>query len=167
MSMEPEQQLEQFSRAYVRAVAAVAGFTVYEPEVDDDSIDLSLAARGGLGSLRSPRLDLQLKGTGRDLLRDDGVHYPLKIKNYQDLRGRNLLVPRILVVVVVPPEVDDWLSQSEEELSLRRCGYWLSLRQHEPKPNTSSVTVVVPRGNLLSVAALRGMMEGISRKEPP
>lgn len=165
--MDPEQQLEQFSRAYVRAVAAVAGFSVYEPEVDDDSIDLGLAARDSLGSLRSPRLDLQLKGTGRDLLRDDGVHYPLKIKNYRDLRGPDLLVPRILIVVVVPPEVDDWLSQSEEQLALRRCGYWLSLRQHEPTPNASSVTVVLPRENLLSVAALRGMMEGISREEPP
>ena len=30
---------EQFSKAYVRAVAAVAGFSGYEPEVDDDSVD--------------------------------------------------------------------------------------------------------------------------------
>ncbi|MCP4592034.1 MAG: hypothetical protein GY842_14965 [bacterium] len=57
--MEPNQQLEQLSRAYVRAVAAVAGLAVYEPDVDHDSVDLGLAARGGPGVLRSPRLELQ------------------------------------------------------------------------------------------------------------
>ncbi len=151
----------------MRGVAAVAGFTVYQPEVDDDSIDLGLAARGRHGTLRSPRLELQVKGTGRDLLRDDGVRYPLKLKNYRDLRGSDLLVPRILVVVVVPSRIDAWLSQTEEELALRRCGYWLSLRRHQPKPNVASVTVVLPRQQLFSVAALRGMMESISHQEPP
>jgi len=34
------QRKEQFSNAYVRAVASVAGFTLAKPEVDDDSIDL-------------------------------------------------------------------------------------------------------------------------------
>ncbi len=55
------QMKEQFSHAYVKAVAAVAGFAWYKPSVDDDSIDLGLAQRGGGGTTRSPRLEIQLK----------------------------------------------------------------------------------------------------------
>lgn len=47
--MELNQQKELFSEAYVRAVAAVGGFSVSQPEVDDDSIDLKIVARGGEG----------------------------------------------------------------------------------------------------------------------
>jgi hypothetical protein len=36
-------QKEQFSRAYVFAVAAVAGYATYTPSVDDDSFDLWIA----------------------------------------------------------------------------------------------------------------------------
>ena len=61
--MHETQQKEQFSKAYIRAIAAVGGLRVSEPEVDDDSIDMTLAARGGSGGVRSPKLDLQLKCT--------------------------------------------------------------------------------------------------------
>ena len=37
---------EQFQWAYVHAVASAAGFTLYQPAVDDDSIDLGVA--GGI-----------------------------------------------------------------------------------------------------------------------
>ncbi|WP_242037834.1 DUF4365 domain-containing protein [Tolypothrix sp. FACHB-123] len=35
--MDVNQQKEQFSNAYVRAVASIAGYSVYRPEVDDDN----------------------------------------------------------------------------------------------------------------------------------
>ncbi|MEZ2225342.1 MAG: hypothetical protein ACBR50_03540 [Microcoleus sp.] len=52
--MELNQQKELFSKAYVRAVAAVAGFSVNQLEVDDDSIDLHIVGRGGGGTIFSP-----------------------------------------------------------------------------------------------------------------
>ncbi|NJL28865.1 MAG: DUF4365 domain-containing protein [Thermoanaerobaculia bacterium] len=165
--MDPAHQLEQFSLAYVRAVAAVAGVAVYQPSVDDDSVDLGLAARGSQGALRSPRLELQVKATGRDVLRHDGVHYPLRKKNFDDLRGSDFLVPRLLVVVVVPEKTVDWLDQSEEQLALRRCAYWLSLRDLPQRDIASTVTVFVPRSNLWTVEALSALMSRISRGEVP
>jgi len=54
--MHISQQQEQFSRAYVHAIASVAGFTIYTPQVDDDSVDLGIAQTGGRGTIRSPRL---------------------------------------------------------------------------------------------------------------
>ena len=45
-AVDPGQRKEQFSNAYVRAVVAAAGYTVNVPEVDDDSIDSTIHARG-------------------------------------------------------------------------------------------------------------------------
>ncbi len=164
--MRREQRLEQFSRTYVRAVAAVAGFAVYEPEVDEDSIDMGLAARGPMGTVRSPRIEMQIKGTPK-YLHDDGIHFPLKIKNYEDLRHEDVQVPRILVVVIVPKQMDSWIQQSESELAMRRCGYWMSLRGREPTANKSRVTVVLPREHILSPQAMVSLMRSASRRGSP
>jgi len=125
--MELNQQKKLFSKAYVRAVAAVGGFSVSQPEVDDESIDLKIVARGGEGIVFSPELNLQLKCTSRDVLDGQFIRYPVRIKNYRDLII-NSQVPRLLVVVLVPENLENWLQQSEDEMCMRYCAYWVSLR---------------------------------------
>jgi Domain of unknown function (DUF4365) len=155
------QQKEQFSNTYIQAVTSVAGYSLYRPDVDDDSVDLGIAARGGEGPIVSPRLELQLKCTSRNILDSGCVRYPLNLKNYNDLRI-NGLVPRILVVVLVPDNLNDWLQQSEQELCMRHCGYWLSLRGQPETQNLTSVTVELPRSNKFTVEALRDIIQRIS-----
>ncbi len=91
----------------------------------------------------------------------------MRLKNYEDLRRTNVLVPRVLVVVVVPEDVQEWLDQSEERLALRRCGYWVSLRGSPDTDNTTSVTVDVPRAQVFSADALRSMMTTIGTGGAP
>jgi hypothetical protein len=166
--MDLSQRKEQFSRTYVRAVACVAGYTIYQPEVDDDSVDLGIAGRAFGAVPRPPRIELQLKCTADDVIRGDYIAFPLKRKNYDDLRLRDidLVVPRILVVVRVPESEGEWLHQTEDELLMRRCGYWVSLSGQPKTANRTSVTVQLPRSNRFDVGSLRGLMERASRKEP-
>src|SRR5687768_6686438 len=89
-------RMEQFSRAYVQAVACAAGFKLAESQVDDDSIDLTLVKRTVNTPVRSPKLDVQLKATHSECVVGDQVVFPLSIKNYNELRAENYLVPRIL-----------------------------------------------------------------------
>ncbi|MFB2976267.1 DUF4365 domain-containing protein [Microseira sp. BLCC-F43] len=159
--MDINQQKEQFSNTYIQAVASVAGYSLYRPDVDDDSVDLGIAARGGMGPILSPRLELQLKCTSRDILDSACVRYPLNLKNYNDLRI-NTLVPPILVVVLVPDNLNEWLQQSEQKLCMRYCGYWISLRGQPETRNTTAVTVELPRSNQFTVEALRGIIDRIS-----
>jgi Domain of unknown function (DUF4365) len=159
--MDLAQQKEEFSKAYVKAVAAVCGYATQEPSVDDDSVDLGLAARGGSGTVKSPRLDLQLKCTARNLVREDRVDFPLPIKNYDELRSANFMVPRILVVVVVPEDVVRWIKHSEEELLLRHCGYWHSLRGFGATQNQFTVTVNIARTQVFDVTAVTDIMDRI------
>ena len=79
--MTLDDQKQQFSFAFARAVAAVARVAVNEPSVDDDSVDLSFRKRGGGGPVRSPQLDAQLKCTESANIHANHIAYPLKLKN--------------------------------------------------------------------------------------
>ena len=76
-------QKQQFSIAYVHAVTAPAGFACQATLVDDDSVDVTIAARGYVHAeslIRSPRIEVQLKATAQeDMLRDQIVAYPLPV----------------------------------------------------------------------------------------
>ncbi len=75
--MDLNQQKAQFSLAYVHAISAAAGAKLFRCDVDDESVDITVGLTGGAGTVRSPRLDIQLKCTEQDFLRSDGVHFPL------------------------------------------------------------------------------------------
>jgi hypothetical protein len=163
--MNLNKQKEQFSIACVRAVVAAAGYNVYKMEIDEDSVDLGIAATASLDLPLRPRLDLQLKCTAAEgVLHDQFIHFPLRIKNYGDLTNIGL-VPQALVVVLVPTEVEEWLTQTEEQLVLRRCGYWLSLLGEPEVDNAESVTVRVPRAQQFTPLAVQDMMRRINDGE--
>ena len=64
--MTLNEQKQQLSVAYVHAVAAHAGYTCQVQVVDEDSVDVLIAASGYVHDravLRSPRLEVQLKAT--------------------------------------------------------------------------------------------------------
>lgn len=153
---------ERFSLAYINAVAARSGVVVSEPPVDQSSIDGMLMA--GFG--RSTQINFQAKASSRDVIRGDHVHFPLPRKNYDDLR-RSGTVPLILIVVLLPGDsVESWLNQSEDELCMRRCGYWLSLEGREDADSVSTVTVHVPRRNIFDSNQLAQLMGRAERDEP-
>jgi len=151
--MHPNDKKERFSMAYIAAVAAHAGFHVAKPELDRDSIDGILLCDEG----RRPRIEFQAKATARDLLGDETLPFPLSIKNYDDLR-RDCVVPRVLIVVALPANEEDWLDQSEDALILRHCGYWASLAGAPERENTASVTVPIPRHQRFDTTAVKALM---------
>lgn len=164
--MDLSMQKEQFSRAYIKAVAACAGFACATPSVDDDSVDMSLFKRGGGGTIKSPRLDVQIKCKAAIVPSDD-FQYSVKLKNYDELRIENVMVPRILAVVLVPDNLADWLEHSETELAMRHCGYWVSLRGLPQSENACSETVTIPRNQQFTVRSLRDIMDRIGQGDMP
>jgi len=156
--MHPNTRKKCFSLAYIAAVAAKAGFDLVEPTVDTDSIDGALISHAG----RRPRIEFQAKATARDLLGDEEIAFPLSVKNYDDLR-RDVIIPRYLIVVVLPKSDDDWLSHSEEALILRHCGDWASLAGLSDTDNASSVTVRIPRTQQCDPDALHALMQAANQ----
>ena len=144
-------QKEGLSLAYVRALAARAGFLTSVPEPDRDSVDLRIMARGP----RRPALDLQLKATTHlPEGRSGFLSFRLRVKNYRDLCVETQ-TPRLLVVLELPKDESRWMTVTPEELILRRCAYWLSLQQgHQGSTGQQTITVHVPEVNVFNVEAL-------------
>ena len=146
---------EALSRVYVRAVAARAGYTTAECDFDRDGVDLRLHAGGAM----RPAIDLQLKATiNLAVSRDGGYRFPLPRRNYDALCDQTQ-TPRLLVVLDLPEDEAQWMTITAEELVLRRCAYWLSLKGCPERHNRSSVTVYIPGENVFDVEGLRALME--------
>jgi len=155
---------EEFSKAYVRAVSAVAGFSATKPEIDDDSIDLIISGRLTGRVLRSPRLEIQLKGPfKRNVIRPTCMSYSLEKKNYDDLRDSHVHIPRILVVVILADLTDDWLDQSSSELKMRHCAYWVSLRGSPPLASgQNSKSIRLSTNQIFNARSLTSIMQLIA-----
>ena len=161
--MNLSEKKEDFSYAYIRAVAAAAGFAVEAPMRDNASIDLEIHGKGfDSGKVCFPQAGLQVKCTATASVPSDAIKYKLKLKNYNDLRPENVSVPRFLVVVLVPEDEALWLGQSEEEMIIRQCAYLVSLRGLPDTDNETSVTVTLPTENILSIDSLTQLMHRIS-----
>ncbi len=148
-------QKEALSLVYAQAVAARAGYATEVLNKDRDSVDLCIRAGGKM----RPLLDLQLKATvNLKRSRDGFLHFPLGIKNYNDLRIE-VQILRLLVVLDLPKEEQQWMTITQDELILRHRAYWLNLQGYEETANQSSVTVRIPEENLFNIESLRTLME--------
>jgi hypothetical protein len=164
MPMHINQQMEQFSNAYLSSIVAAAGYSMSKPGVDDSSIDWMVKGYRDAGLNYTPQLDIQLKCARNSAYRSsDTIDYDLKAKNYNDLCETQIIVPRILIVVIVPDDPQDWVYHTENELLLRHCGYWLSLRGESPILQTKK-RIYLPRTQVLSVDGLRGLMQRIGMR---
>lgn len=163
--MDISRQKEQFNKAYVRAIAAQAGFNPSELEVDDDSVDFELSGRGFVGLLRNPKVQFQLKCTSQDLVSGDVIKFPLPRKNYDDLRGNDVVCPRYLAVLLVPEEPAMWVEHHPEHMRMLNACFYVSLRDLPDTANTSTVTVDVPLAQRLTTESLRHLMTLASNME--
>jgi hypothetical protein len=161
------EQKKQFSGAYLRAVASAAGYAAEEPSTDDDSVDFTIRSRLAGTAVRSPSLDVQLKCTADDRGATP-MPFELKRKNYVELHGEDFQSPRLLVVVFVPSDCEQWLGHSESRLEVYHCAYWVSLRQAPAiSGDAHSKMVYVPREQQFTVDQLRTLMVGIGNGVRP
>jgi hypothetical protein len=165
--MDENEQKQRLSIAYLHTVASAAGCACQAPEVDNDSVDRTIVARGWLHKkalFRSPKIDVQLKSFGREPLSEDESSFTFRLnrKNYDELRHR-AQVPRLLVVLLLPREPQQWLEQDHDRMITRHAAYYVSLAEMADAPQRSKVPVELPRTNLLTVDALRRLMAQASR----
>jgi hypothetical protein len=146
---------EALSRAYIQAVAAGAGYVVATMDFDRDGVDVEIKAGGAM----RPSLGLQLKATINLGEPANGkFRFPLRRRNY-DLLRLPTQVPRLLIVLGLPREENDWLRITPGELVLRRCAYWVSLRGVPERDNRESITISILSDNRLDISSLRDLME--------
>ncbi len=152
---------EALSRAYVRVIAAQAGVICGSTEQDFgcDMVLREVEVHGQQYWDSGPQLDVQLKSTTGANVQETAVIHDLEVRAYNLLRLETYIRPRILVLLVLPEDETQWLTQSVDELVLRGCAYWMSFRGAEPTANQTTIRVTIPRANVFSAAALRQLLE--------
>lgn len=143
---------EQLSLAYVRSVVFDAGCNMSFPAVDRGIDGTIEAPRGGMN-----KVDFQIKSTTRQLeLSGGNILYDLRVENYNQLIVSDD-APRVLILYLMPNEREEWVSQSERELCLRKCAYWTSLMGMPLSRNRYTQRVDVPLANIFSSDGLSDM----------
>lgn len=172
LSEMPEtQRSENLSIAYVRAVAAQAGFIATKQE-SDFGIDLifsriitveSLSEKRGtecVEDLDTIPLRAQLKSTEIWEMKNGYVHCPLKARAYDmAVRGRGKM---IVLMMCYPPEFDRRLCQNGKRLHLRHCCYyWKPGVDATMTPNDSTKTISIHATQIFTPTALQELFGAI------
>jgi hypothetical protein len=104
-------------------------------------------------------LDLQLKATiNADTSDPATIGYDLRVVDYDKLRRSDVPVPRILVVLELPADESAWITQTVEELILRRAAFWISLRGRDATKVTTTTRVRLPRTNVFTPLSMTDLL---------
>jgi hypothetical protein len=172
--LTPENIESELSYAYLHAVAAHAGIgcEIAGRHSDNAGVDAKLTAWGpfpGGGYRTEVDVKVQLKATVSQPGRAGNcLPYVLRsISQYDDLRTDAVSTPRILVVLFLPSKQNEWLSHSEDALSLRKCAYWVSLRGAAPSQNSTAQTIYLPISQRFDTRGLARLMARLSNNDIP
>ncbi len=171
--MLPDTSIQEgLSFSYIKAVANIAGYQIDFPKTDfgTDAFICELKTRedgrttnaGGYPSV----LFVQIKSTHNFRESDTHISYDLRNKNYNDLTDTSTFAPKILVVLCMPEDKNEWVRHSVEELILKKCAYWTYLGGQPSVANTESTTVVhISKNRVFSPAMLETIMTKIRNQE--
>jgi hypothetical protein len=151
---------EKFSLAFTHAITAAARCTISDLKSDVERIDYTVRQSATHRKYSSAQVDVQMKCTEQDVLRDDGVHWPLSRDHYDWLRDPKTYNRKILVVLLVPRRLEDWLQSNTDGMLLRRTAYWVCLEGADPI-QTQSTTVLLPKANVFNVEQLLEILQRV------
>ena len=165
-----QESMEDVSFAYMQGICAYNGYTISKVERDNDGIDATIKCKGypAEGCLRySPTLDIQLKASYVKLKRkkNGDLTFILETKNYNNLIIGIRMTPIILVVLHMDKDRNKWVKHSNAALKITKCAYWVNLKSNQPTNNGASITVVIPKENILSCTSLKKLMIKVAKEE--
>jgi hypothetical protein len=165
----------ELSYAYLHAVASAAGAacSVTTRHEDNSGVDAKIVGWGPFpngGYRHEVDLKVQLKATtATPSTVSKCLSYFLRgVPQYDDLRSAAVSTPRILVVLFLPStNASDWISHTDDALSLHKCAYWVSLKGAAPSTNDSGQTVYLPLSQRFDKVGLLDLFAKVSRQEVP
>ena len=165
-----QHRAERISVAYIRAVSARAGLSLDVRELDygvDGTLN-EITKRDGRLCESGRKIDFQLKASKNWALKDGQIVYALEAKTYNDIviRHQEKSIPRcLLILLCLPEDEEDWLKITAEELSIRKCCYWVYLEGQETS-NKESVTIKIPESNRFTPEYVKALFERVRTGEP-
>jgi len=161
---------EQLSRAYIQAVVAHAGHIFIPSSTLDYGVDGTLRYVIGAKGKRHDSgicIDVQLKSTTNWTIQDEFIVYDVEVKTFNDLASRfqdNRATQMIGVLLCLPEDEVDWLSVTQEQLTLKKCCYWFKIDGPNTE-NTSSKRIFIPKTNVLSPETVESLLKKVKQGE--
>ncbi len=132
--------------------------------LDLDGVDWQIAQAGPRGTVRSPKIECQVKAKSKPDLQDDSYRVRLEVGGYNKIAGEGFQIPRFLFMVTVPDKVSDYAVCTHEAMRLGTAGYWLQMGDKPVAPagdeDPKSIVLHVPRRNLLTADSLGALLAG-------
>lgn len=162
----PTTQQETFQRSYLEAIVAAAGCILFEAKVDD-GIDAIIKHRSTKHQNDVDQwLQIQLKATGSGTPGPNGtVKAQFRKKRFELFATPTPTMHKIVVIMLQPPVVDDWMKASHENLKLMHCSYWVNIAGETTTANDPYVHA--PRTNIFDDRALCDIMARIGQGGAP
>ncbi|MCM3883675.1 DUF4365 domain-containing protein [Frankia sp. R82] len=157
---------QAFSLAFTHAIAAAARCTISDLRSDVETVDYTVRQVANHRRYSSSVVDVQMKCTSQDVLREDGVHWQLSRDHYDGLRDPKTYNRKMLVVLVVPEDLAGWLVTEPERMILSGSAFWTCI-EGSGRISGSSKTVVLPRKNVYDVEQLLGILYRIGSGGKP
>lgn len=156
--------MELLQIGYLHSVVAAAGCTLGAP-FPDRGIDWTVNHESS-AHLLDPEasIKISLKSTASIPPNPSGDHFSFRLENehLRKLASSPVIVPRILVVMLVPRSWDDWIDVQPYSLAISHCSYWINLEGHKlPASSTGKTTVHVPTANVFDHNALCQIMQRV------
>jgi len=159
--------------AYLHAVASKAGLNCYinNRHSDDYGTDATVEFFDKIPGtyITDVPLRIQLKSTyNYSLDANFNIKFQLNpVELYDKLRDFSGHPRRILVVLLLPKNSDDWLKCTPEDLVLKKAAYWVSLYNAPATDNKSTITIKIPKENLLTPENLISLCTRIAKNDVP
>lgn len=156
--------MELLQIGYLHSVVAAAGCTLGAP-FPDRGIDWTVNHESSQHSVDpEATIKISLKSTSTVGPNPSGAHFSFRLENehLRKLEASPVTVPRILVVMLVPPSWDDWIAVGSNNLTVAHCSYWVNLEgmQHS-RAAGGKTTVHIPTANIFDDKALCEIMQRV------
>lgn len=163
MPITNQHKQEDLGQAYVRAVIAKAGFNLSSDNHDYgyDGTVKDVVNRGGRYVNTGFGFDYQLKSSSNVTFNGDHLVYDLESKNYNDLTDEEGLFPKVLILFVLPKDEAEWLTVTSDEMILKRCAWWCSLKGLPQTGNNSTKRISIPINQIFTPSAAIEIMEKV------
>jgi Domain of unknown function (DUF4365) len=166
MALPREHLLDELATAYVQAIAARGGATIAVSR-RDYGVDGTLHHIVKLKEQFVPSgfpIEFQLKGTTAAKIVDVALIFDLKVRNYNLVVTRHPRgIPLYLFLVCFGSDIDQWIGEEDEQLTLRASAYWWMTSDIVTR-NVSNVRIKIPIANRLTSRSIEDMLQSATKR---
>ena len=166
--MNIEKIKEDLSVCYLKTIAAVNGIALENITHDEDSVDVIIKKVIQMSSSRrfNSQISVQLKSTSSKSqynIKENEIIYEFKVKNYNDLCIAATM-PSMLALLILSEKEEEWINWTTNELMINGKMYWLSLQSNKLTENKDSISIKIPKENILNNVTIEQLIEKAAKE---